>query len=69
MKLKLTIGGMTCEHCAGRVKKALEAVNGVSGVKIKLKEKLAVLEADASVTNELLKSAVEDAGYELTGVN
>jgi len=64
MEHKLTIGGMTCKHCAARVKDAISAVGGVSEVKVDLKKKLAVAKADASVTRERIIAAVEDAGYE-----
>ena len=65
MKRSITIEGMSCEHCADRVKKALEGINGISSVKVKLKEKLAVIEADNSVTDDSLRAAVEEAGYEI----
>ena len=68
MKRTVTIEGMSCEHCAANVKKALEGVGGVSNVKVKLKAKLAAVEADASVTDERLTAAITDAGYKIVNI-
>lgn len=56
MKTTLTIKGMTCDHCAATVEKALLSVAGVEKAKVKLKKEL------AKVT---YKS--EDAGYRVEG--
>jgi Cu2+-exporting ATPase len=64
----LSIEGMMCDHCVMHVTKALEGVEGVSDVKVSLEGKSATLEAAPSVTDEQLKAAVADAGYEVTNV-
>lgn len=38
-RINLTVQGMTCMHCAGNVKKAVESVAGTSGVDVLLDEK------------------------------
>ena len=68
MEKILEIKGMMCDHCVAHVKKALEGVSGVSKAEVTLKTKTAVVEADASVTNEALTAAVVEAGYEVTDV-
>ena len=67
MKKILSIGGMTCKHCVKRVEDALGGLGGVKKVKVDLNKKIAVIEieSEASVTDDLLGSAVKDAGYEL----
>ena len=57
--MKVKIDGMMCMHCAGRVKKALEAI-GVQ-VEIDLENKCANIPDDADVN--AVKQAVEGAGY------
>ncbi len=64
MEKKLNVEGMMCEHCVAHVTKALEGVPGVSSVKVSLKGKDAVVEADPTVTDDALVAAVKDAGYE-----
>ena len=63
---KINIEGMMCGHCAAHIEKALKAVNGVESVNISLENKCA--EVTGNVDNELLKKAVVDAGYEVTGI-
>lgn len=67
MTKTLTIEGMSCMHCVNRVKGALEAVAGVSHVDVSLEEKKATVEGER-LKEDALKAAVEDAGYEVTGI-
>lgn len=64
----MTIEGMMCGHCTGRVQKALEAVEGVSSVSMSLEAKTATLELSGDVSDEILTAAVTEAGYEVTGI-
>ena len=65
----MTIEGMMCGHCTGRVQKALEAVEGVNSVAMSLEEKTASVDMGPEVTDEVLTAAVADAGYEVTGIS
>jgi copper ion binding protein len=65
MKTTLKIGGMSCEHCVRHVTEALKGVAGVSLAKVDLKKKSAEVEHGDSVNLDDLKSAVEEAGYEV----
>ncbi|MDE7251858.1 MAG: heavy metal translocating P-type ATPase [Acetatifactor sp.] len=64
----ITVEGMMCAHCTGRVQKALEAVEGVSSVTMSLENKTATVELNAEVSEDALKAAVTEAGYEVTAV-
>ena len=64
----LSIEGMMCSHCTGRVEKALRAVAGVADVAVSLEQKNAVVSADESVTADALKAAVEAQDYPVTAV-
>ncbi len=66
MKKTLTIEGMMCAHCAAHVEKALNALDGVGSVTVDLAGKTAVVTGD--VSDEALKKAVADAGYQVTDI-
>lgn len=68
MTKEISIEGMMCEHCVKHVTDALSAVNGVTGVKVSLEHKNAVVESDAAVDDAQLTKAVSDAGYEVKGI-
>ncbi|MDD4807120.1 MULTISPECIES: heavy metal translocating P-type ATPase [Caproicibacterium] len=63
MKKIIAVEGMMCEHCQAHVQKALEAVPGVQKVSVSLAEKQAEVICGAGVSDEVLRSAVEAAGY------
>ena len=64
----LSIGGMMCSHCTGRVEKALRGVDGVAEVAVSLEEKNAVVKAEDGVSADALKAAVEAQDYPVTSV-
>jgi copper chaperone CopZ len=61
----IKIEGMHCGGCARSVEKALGAVPGVKSVAVNLEEATASVDAENDVTLAMLKSAVEDAGYDV----
>ncbi len=65
MTKTMTIEGMMCAHCTGRVQKALE---GVTAVTMSLEEKTATVELAKEVPDEVLTGAVTEAGYEVKGI-
>lgn len=67
MKKKILIEGMSCNHCVNHVKEALSEVNGVTNVEVDLAAKYAIAEGNG-ITNEDIKFAIEDAGYEVVGI-
>ena len=68
MAKKIHIEGMTCDHCVNHVTTALIEVDGVKDVKVDLKGKVAAVELAGNVDDSKLKNAVEEAGYEVTGI-
>ena len=68
MEKKLTVEGMSCSHCSGRVEKALNALEGVSA-SVDLERKTASVTLSAPVDDAVLKKAVEDAGYEVSAIS
>jgi copper chaperone len=67
MKKKINIEGMSCNHCVMHVKNALSEVEGVKLVEVNLQGKYAIVEFEGT-TDEALKFAVEDAGYEVISI-
>ncbi|MCU7648960.1 heavy metal translocating P-type ATPase [Pseudomonas piscis] len=61
--LELSIGGMTCATCAGRVERALSKVAGVRSASVNLATERAHLELLGQVDPALLIEAVTKAGY------
>ena len=63
--LKLAITGMTCDHCAAHVRKALSSVPGVRGVNVPgWQEGRAEVRAESQVAVQSLIEAVRQAGYD-----
>lgn len=63
MKKIISVEGMSCEHCAASVKAALEKLDGVKSAKVDLKKKSAAVKLSDNVADEVLKSAVTQAGF------
>ena len=63
LTLTLSIKGMTCDGCAAHVKQALEAIEGVSAVRVSYPDAQAQLSADASLDSQIIMDGVTQAGY------
>jgi len=63
----LSIEGMMCEHCEAHVKKALEAIPGITSAAPSHKAKEAVITLSSEVSEDAIKQAIVDAGYEYLG--
>jgi hypothetical protein len=63
----LKIEGMTCDHCADSVRKALLACPGVEAVQVDLAAGGATVSGRAKDV-KVLRKAVEELGYAVTGV-
>ncbi len=61
-KKRITIEGMNCSHCSSRIEAALNAMDSVKA-KVNLKKKYAEVKADDSVTDDMLRSVIEDLGF------
>jgi len=68
MTKTMEIKGMMCPHCEATVKKALEAVEGVTAAEVSHEKGTAVVSMDAEVANDVLKAAVEAKDYEVVSV-
>ena len=64
--IKMTIEGMMCQHCAARVRKALEALG--CKVEIELENKCALISDAAGAYDNALREAVEKQGYTVKAI-
>ncbi len=67
MEKVMKIEGMSCNHCKMRVEKALNALEGVQA-EVNLEENAARVSLARDVADEVLKQAVEEAGYEVVAI-
>ena len=68
MTKTLNIEGMMCAHCVAHVEKALSALGGVASAKADLEGKCATVTLAAPVSDQELKDAVTEAGYEVVSI-
>jgi copper chaperone CopZ len=65
--IKVKVNGMMCMHCAMHVENGLKTVKGVKKVTVDLAKGEATIEAKAPLSDDDLKKAIADAGYEFAG--
>ena len=64
--ITIPIEGMTCGGCVANVERVLKAIDGVQSVKVSLDPGEAVVEfVPGRVNPAHLRSAIEDAGYDV----
>ena len=68
MEKTLKIEGMMCEHCEMHTKKALEALDGVTKAEVSHKTGTAVVTLEKEVSDDVLKQAVAEQGYQVTNI-
>jgi copper chaperone len=60
-----TVTGMTCDHCAHAVTTGVSSLPGVAQVDVDLATGQVLVVSDQSVDDGAVRSAVEEAGYEV----
>ncbi|MCD4742812.1 MAG: heavy-metal-associated domain-containing protein [Desulfobacteraceae bacterium] len=63
MKKTLSVEGMTCMHCSGRVKKYLESNSGISNITVDLGNKEAAFTCDNTVNLDTVIKDITELGY------
>lgn len=66
-KKTLTVEGMSCQHCVNRVMEAVNSIDGASAL-VKLKKGIVIVSLEHPVSNEIIKDAIEKAGYKVTDI-
>ena len=63
----VTVTGMSCGHCATSVREEITDIPGVRAVDVDLASGNVTIDSDSVVEAAAIKTAVEDAGYQLAG--
>ena len=63
--ISLQVSGMSCGHCEKAVTNALMAIEGVENVEVDLKTGNVKINAQENVSEQVLKDAVEEQGYDV----
>lgn len=61
------VKGMTCGHCVSAVTSEVSAIAGVSDVQVSLETGTVTVTADQSLSQDAVREAVDEAGYEVVG--
>ena len=69
MTKTMKIEGMMCPHCEARVKKALEALDGVTEATVSHEQDQAIVSMDMELSDDVLKKAVEDQDYTVVSIS
>ena len=68
MKKTIDIDGMSCQHCAARVEKALNALPGVKAA-VDLSAKKAEVVFDGALSDAILTETVLALGFDVLGIH
>ena len=68
IKKVITIEGMMCSHCQMKVEKSLLELNGVSKVKVNLKDKTATIYSTKIINNDDIKKIITKLYYKVIDI-
>ena len=63
MKVQLSVEGMSCHHCSGRVQKYLESNPKISDVQVDLEGKKAEFTCEQDLNIDPIVQGINDMGY------
>lgn len=68
IKTIIVVSGMSCEHCASRVKSALEKEKGIKKVSVDLKTNTVTFTSSKELELDKIKEIIENLGYVFVSV-
>lgn len=69
MKQTVKIDGMNCDHCVGKIEKAVSNLEGVEKIKVKLKNAEAKIKYDESkIELDKVLAVINELGYEASSI-
>lgn len=68
MTKTIKIEGMMCGHCEATVKKALEALEGITSAEVSHDAGTAVITLSSDISDELIKKTIEDKDFTVTEI-
>jgi copper ion binding protein len=66
-RTRVSVTGLTCQHCVMSVTEEVSGIDGVSAVDVRLDDGLVTVLADREVEPREIEAAVLEAGFELAG--
>ena len=64
-RITLSVTGMTCQHCVGRVKSAVEAVAGTADINVNLDSGSVSFSVEGQDNTDRVREAIKAAGYDV----
>ena len=68
IQTEVSIEGMHCMGCAGRVKNILSSLKGVKKVNVSLEEKKAIILSSNELNDDDINSAIDDLGFKVINI-
>ena len=68
IKKVINIEGMMCEHCKAKVEKSLLELDGITKVKVSLKDKTATIYSSVSIPDEDIIDTINKLDYKVTSI-
>jgi copper chaperone len=63
-EITINIEGMSCQHCVNRVKKAIEAIDGVKNLDVAIGRTKITFD-EGKVSKSVIEKAITAAGYKV----
>lgn len=63
MKEILNVDGMNCNHCIDKITRFVGEVEGVKNIQVSLESKSVEVEFESPANLEMVREAIEDAGF------
>lgn len=64
-RVRVTVTGMTCQHCVMSVTEEVEEIDGVSAVEVDLETGSVTVTSSREVSTDEIAAAVTEAGFKL----
>ena len=64
--LRISVEGMSCDHCVLSVQEVLESLEGVASVSVSLEDGIALVEGQAS--DDAIRAALEEEEFAVSGI-
>ena len=68
IKAVISIEGMSCSHCASKVKTALGEIENIKRVKISLDKKEAIIWSSEKIDRNKVKEKIENLEYKVVNI-
>ena len=65
-EVTIKIDGMSCQHCVAAVKKAVDALDGVSSSNVEVGSAIVSFD-DSKTSSDAISGAIQSAGYKIIG--